>query len=244
MAPQDGHQPKDVQSDCPPSPACAKRSLCVENCGFYGTPENDGRCSACSMKVCISKGTSSTRPVSESDGRCLPSSSCGSLILSRSTLDATPVPAAEYEEPSLSFKFSTSDANSYELPFSPLSLTSTDSDAERYELPCSSLRSKFSVSDARPYEPSSRSQPSTSASDAKDFPSAPICASDRTKPNRCFSRRGRVGLTGFKCRCGNIFCSVHRYSEEHNCTFDYKAKAKKEIAANNQVIKPTKIHKI
>ncbi|KAH6558478.1 hypothetical protein KP509_1Z062000 [Ceratopteris richardii] len=64
------------------------------------------------------------------------------------------------------------------------------------------------------------------------------------KPIRCYSCRRRVGLTGFKCRCGNSFCSVHRYSEEHNCTFDYKAKAKKEIAANNPVVKAPKIHKI
>ncbi|KAH6559014.1 hypothetical protein KP509_1Z031900 [Ceratopteris richardii] len=231
MAPEDVHQPKDVQSDCPPSPARATRSLCVENCGFYGTPENDGRCSTCFTKACIS----------ESDGTCSPQSSCGSLILTRSSLDATPVPAAEYDEPSLrpkTFKYSTSAANCYELPFSSLSLTSADSDAARYELPCSSVPSKS-------YQLSSRSESSTSsASDAKGFPSAPSCALDRTKPNRCFSCRRRVGLTGFKCRCGNIFCSVHRYSEEHNCTFDYKAKAKKEIAANNPVVRRTKIHKI
>ncbi|KAH6558479.1 hypothetical protein KP509_1Z062100 [Ceratopteris richardii] len=64
------------------------------------------------------------------------------------------------------------------------------------------------------------------------------------KPNRCYSCRRRAGLTGFKCRCGHSFCSVHRYSEEHNCIFDYKAKAKKEIAANNPVLKAPKIHKI
>ncbi|KAH6556866.1 hypothetical protein KP509_1Z031800 [Ceratopteris richardii] len=100
-------------------------------------------------------------------------------------------------------------------------------------------------SDAKSYEISSRSQLSTSsASDEKCFPSAPSGTLDKTKPNRCFSCRRRVGLAGFKCRCGNLFCSVHRYSEEHNCTFDYTARAKKEIAANNPIVKPPKIHKI
>ncbi|KAH7415786.1 hypothetical protein KP509_14G060700 [Ceratopteris richardii] len=188
MAPQDVHQ-HNVQSDCPPSPPRATTNLCIENCGFYGTLENGGRCSACFKKFSMSKGASSSRPVPDSDG--------------------------EYEEPPLSprtFKLTTSDANCDELPFSPLFLTSTDSDAECFEFPCGSLPSKASVSDA--------------------------------KPNRCYSCRRRVGLTEFKCRCGNIFCSVHRYSEEHNCTFDYKAKAKKEIAANNPVVKAPKINRI
>ncbi|KAH6555274.1 hypothetical protein KP509_1Z268200 [Ceratopteris richardii] len=143
------------------------------------------------------------------------------------------------------FKFSATDANCYELPSSTPSLTSTDSDAACYEIPCSSPPSKLSASDAKSYEISSRSQLSTSsASDEKCFPSAPSGTLDKTKPNRCFSCRRRVGLAGFKCRCGNLFCSVHRYSEEHNCTFDYTARAKKEIAANNPIVKPPKIHKI
>ncbi|XP_043714795.1 zinc finger A20 and AN1 domain-containing stress-associated protein 6-like [Telopea speciosissima] len=32
-------------------------------------------------------------------------------------------------------------------------------------------------------------------------------------PNHCMSCRKRVGLTGFKCRCGGTFYAVHRYSE-------------------------------
>ncbi|XP_025732802.1 AN1-type zinc finger protein 6-like [Callorhinus ursinus] len=26
------------------------------------------------------------------------------------------------------------------------------------------------------------------------------------------------GLTGFECRCGNVYCDVHRYSDVHNCS--------------------------
>ncbi|MFS8010382.1 putative transcription regulator A20-like family [Helianthus anomalus] len=32
----------------------------------------------------------------------------------------------------------------------------------------------------------------------------------------------RVGLTGFRCRCGDLLCSEHRYSNRHNCSYDYK----------------------
>merc|ERR1719427_571510 len=33
----------------------------------------------------------------------------------------------------------------------------------------------------------------------------------------------KVGMTGFTCRCGGLFCSIHRYSDKHECGFDYKA---------------------
>eukprot|EP00252_Welwitschia_mirabilis_P023112 TRINITY_DN6460_c0_g1_i1.p1 TRINITY_DN6460_c0_g1~~TRINITY_DN6460_c0_g1_i1.p1 ORF type:complete len:167 (-),score=10.08 TRINITY_DN6460_c0_g1_i1:394-894(-) len=63
-------------------------------------------------------------------------------------------------------------------------------------------------------------------------------------PNRCFSCRKRVGLTGFKCRCGNTFCGLHRYAEKHNCTFDFKAAGREAIAKANPVVKASKVDKI
>ena len=33
----------------------------------------------------------------------------------------------------------------------------------------------------------------------------------------------KVGLLGFKCKCEEIFCSRHRYAEEHHCPVDYRA---------------------
>ncbi|KAL0410715.1 UNVERIFIED_CONTAM: Zinc finger A20 and AN1 domain-containing stress-associated protein 8 [Sesamum latifolium] len=36
-------------------------------------------------------------------------------------------------------------------------------------------------------------------------------------PKRCGTCRKRVGLTGFNCRCGSIFCAIHRYSDKHDC---------------------------
>ncbi|XP_039117725.1 zinc finger AN1 domain-containing stress-associated protein 15-like [Dioscorea cayenensis subsp. rotundata] len=62
--------------------------------------------------------------------------------------------------------------------------------------------------------------------------------------NRCSSCRKRVGLTGFRCRCGDLFCPRHRYSEFHDCSFDYKAAGREEISKANPVIRPSKIIKI
>ncbi|MCL7028165.1 hypothetical protein MKW94_001724 [Papaver nudicaule] len=62
--------------------------------------------------------------------------------------------------------------------------------------------------------------------------------------NRCSFCRKRVGLTGFKCRCEETFCSVHRYTDKHNCQFDYKSAAQDQIAKANPVVKANKIEKI
>ncbi|XP_043697970.1 zinc finger A20 and AN1 domain-containing stress-associated protein 4-like [Telopea speciosissima] len=65
-----------------------------------------------------------------------------------------------------------------------------------------------------------------------------------SQPNRCSTCRKRVGLTGFKCRCGTTFCGVHRYPEQHGCTFDFKALGKEAIAKANPVVKAEKLEKI
>lgn len=64
------------------------------------------------------------------------------------------------------------------------------------------------------------------------------------KVNRCLSCNKRVGLTGFKCRCGGLFCSFHRYNDKHDCSFDYKSAAQNSIRKANPVIKADKIDKI
>ncbi|XP_055821383.1 zinc finger A20 and AN1 domain-containing stress-associated protein 1 [Solanum dulcamara] len=64
-----------------------------------------------------------------------------------------------------------------------------------------------------------------------------------SQPNRCLSCRKKVGVVGFKCRCGSTFCGTHRYPEQHDCTFNFKAKGKEEIAKANPVIKADKIER-
>ncbi|KAF3526074.1 hypothetical protein F2Q69_00048863 [Brassica cretica] len=64
------------------------------------------------------------------------------------------------------------------------------------------------------------------------------------RPNRCTTCRKRVGLTGFKCRCGTTFCWAHRYPEVHGCTFDFKSAGREEIAKANPLVKAAKLQKI
>ncbi|CAA7407963.1 unnamed protein product [Spirodela intermedia] len=66
----------------------------------------------------------------------------------------------------------------------------------------------------------------------------------REGPSRCGTCRKRVGLTGFQCRCGNIFCALHRYSDKHACQFDYRGAGRDAIVKANPVVKAEKLDKI
>ncbi|XP_063068484.1 AN1-type zinc finger protein 5b isoform X1 [Engraulis encrasicolus] len=66
----------------------------------------------------------------------------------------------------------------------------------------------------------------------------------KPKKNRCFTCRKKVGLTGFDCRCGQLFCGIHRYSDKHSCPYDYKAEAAAKIRKENPVVVADKIQRI
>ncbi|TKY53075.1 Zinc finger A20 and AN1 domain-containing stress-associated protein 4 [Spatholobus suberectus] len=74
--------------------------------------------------------------------------------------------------------------------------------------------------------------------------SSPTSGSVSAQPNRCATCRKRVGLTGFKCRCGVTFCGAHRYPEKHACGFDFRTVGREEIARANPVIKAEKLRRI
>ena len=62
---------------------------------------------------------------------------------------------------------------------------------------------------------------------------------------RCSVCRKKTGLaTSFTCRCGGTFCSIHRYAEEHKCTFDYKGTGRQLLQQSNPVVEAPKLPKI
>ncbi|KAG8257589.1 AN1-type zinc finger protein 6 [Homalodisca vitripennis] len=54
----------------------------------------------------------------------------------------------------------------------------------------------------------------------------------------------RQSYDSFECRCGGLYCAAHRYSERHDCTFDYRTLGAEEIRKNNPVVVAEKIRKI
>ena len=62
--------------------------------------------------------------------------------------------------------------------------------------------------------------------------------------NKCYKCNKKLKLTALKCKCDYYFCNAHKYSDCHNCKFDYKKFGKEILKKNNPKIISTKIDKI
>lgn len=88
--------------------------------------------------------------------------------------------------------------------------------------------------------------PDTSSTSVVSAEAAPAVeeAPKQKDPKRCFSCSKKVGLLGFSCRCGYVFCENHRHANTHDCTFDYMSYDRDQLRMNNQKIVAEKIQKI
>jgi cytoskeletal protein RodZ len=109
---------------------------------------------------------------------------------------------------------------------------------------------KPSIQSAAAASPVAVPQPAASepAVDIAASPSSPAEAAAPTEQpktsTRCMKCRKKVGLTGFKCKCGLLFCGQHRYAEAHDCGFDYKTSQREKLAAANPVVQAAKVERI
>eukprot|EP00762_Andalucia_godoyi_P007440 ANDGO_07863.mRNA.1 Zinc finger A20 and AN1 domain-containing stress-associated protein 4 len=79
-----------------------------------------------------------------------------------------------------------------------------------------------------------------SGSSPSSFGGSP--SSMKKKGVRCGVCAAKVGLaTGFKCKCGGLFCGSHRYPDTHVCSFDHKAEDRRKLAEANPVVIASKI---
>nr|XP_037269093.1 SH3 domain-containing protein C23A1.17-like isoform X5 [Rhipicephalus microplus] len=88
---------------------------------------------------------------------------------------------------------------------------------------------------------------STSESKTDDMPMDPLhpLGKAKKKGKRCSWCKRKTGLAStYVCRCGNTFCTVHRYAEAHACSHDYKAEGRHILQRNNPVVKAAKLPKI
>lgn len=67
------------------------------------------------------------------------------------------------------------------------------------------------------------------------------------KPRRVCAAPGcrkKLSLTSVECKCGQTFCSSHRYAEQHDCPYDYKSSKQELLNKANPLVAPSKITEI
>lgn len=188
--------------------------LCVNSCGFYGSPSFDGLCSKCHKDMAKSQVDATQQGQSASSGgaplsQVLHETSAALLAASSSTSTAQPT-----------------------VSVLPAAATAASSAAD---------------ADAAPHTDSEEGAELDSDRTALGLEAAAASPADpagKKKKSRCEVCRKKVGLTGFTCRCDGLFCSLHRYSDKHGCSFDYRVHGQHEIRKNNPVIVGEKVNKI
>lgn len=190
-------------------------TLCRNGCGFYSNAGNEGLCSVC-YKDIVKKKQAPPTNMPHSLGPA--PGSMASLSIDETNIDTSASPGRGNMEVASSLNTAT--------PTVPVIPTSTHTHKTPDELDGAA---------ACPSSVSLMESPSKEDMANKDA---------KKKKSRCLACKKKVGLTGFTCRCGGLFCSIHRYSDKHECSFDYKALGASEITKSNPVVVAQKVSKI
>nr|XP_016510455.1 PREDICTED: zinc finger A20 and AN1 domain-containing stress-associated protein 5-like [Nicotiana tabacum] len=148
----------------------------------------------------------------------------------------------------IDLKLSTSSLERIDMKLSGTneSRSSSDSSPESIDPKLSSSDSSSESLDLKISDTDESRSTSATSPESTDLVGRKAATKRPREANRCcgIGCRRKVGLIGFRCRCGEVFCYEHRYSDRHSCSYDYKAAGREAIARENPVVRAAKLVKV
>ncbi|KAA8595457.1 AN1-type zinc finger protein 3 homolog isoform X3 [Etheostoma spectabile] len=198
-------------------------------CGFWGSSKTMNLCSKCFADIqkkqpdndCAPKASSSSSSSSSSQADIFCNETNGSISHSLMSMPNTSEDPGETGVPSLSAQ---DEVSSTDMAYSSLS-TPTKRSFESESESDVSPEKRARVGDVPEGEESSSSSLSASPSSSSRSGSK---QRSRKRCHRCQTKLELVQQELGSCRCGYVFCMLHRLPEQHECLFDHLGRGRQE----------------
>ncbi|KEG00839.1 zinc finger protein, putative [Plasmodium vinckei vinckei] len=214
--------------------------LCENNCGFYGNRANNNLCSKCYREF-LEKQKKEMSNIEKIKDKSM-SDTMHNYNKINDIIDPSFVKGKDNDEKSEVNDQKNSEINIEEKKYTNNNNTSTNTVDIKTDN--KNINNDNIKNDNNNNEQNNKIPVSSDNNDEKKVYEKTESSIDGQDKSKCYSCSKNIGLLGIKCRCNHYFCSLHRYADAHNCTFDYKSYHKQQLIKNNVKVVADKINKI